>query len=143
GVLKRISRSLRTASQNQAMSVVDRRSSSSSKEIPCPFMNDLRLLAAMRSGGGRQTTGPPKSKGRSGVFVGAGEDIHFDGTAATELLTMPTFRRQNQEEMEKAKDLLESAPAELGFVKSLFFGRLKLDKVMPYPLQDPAEKTRT
>ena len=28
--------------------------------------------------------------------------------------------------MEKAKDLLENAPTELGFVKSLFFGRLKL-----------------
>jgi alkylation response protein AidB-like acyl-CoA dehydrogenase len=46
--------------------------------------------------------------------------------------------------MEKAKDLLEVAPgAELGFVKSLFFGRLKLDAVMPYPKQDPDEKRRT
>ena len=57
---------------------------------------------------------------------------------------MPTFKRRDQEEMEKAKDLLEAAPgAELSFVKSLFFGRLKLDAVMPYPKQDPDEKRRT
>src|SRR4051812_48887460 len=57
---------------------------------------------------------------------------------------MGTFNRRDQEEMEKAKDLLEVAPgAELGFVKSLFFGRLKLDAVMPYPKQDPDEARRT
>ena len=57
---------------------------------------------------------------------------------------MPTFKRRDQEEMEKAKDLLEAAPgAELSFVKSLFFGRLKLDAVMPYPKQDPDEARRT
>src|SRR5690349_15396258 len=56
---------------------------------------------------------------------------------------MPTFKRRDQEEMEKAKDLLEAAPAEMGFVKSLFFGRLKLDAVMPYPQQDPDEARRT
>ena len=50
---------------------------------------------------------------------------------------MPTFKRADQEQIEKAKDLLEAAPRrELGFVKSLFFGRLKLDEVMPYPKQD-------
>jgi alkylation response protein AidB-like acyl-CoA dehydrogenase len=54
---------------------------------------------------------------------------------------MPTFKRRDQEEMEKAKDLLEAGgPAgELGFVKSLFFGRLKLDAVLNYPKQDPDE----
>jgi alkylation response protein AidB-like acyl-CoA dehydrogenase len=57
---------------------------------------------------------------------------------------MATFKRRDQEEMEKAKDLLEAAPgAELSFVKSLFFGRLKLDAVMPYPKQDPDEARRT
>src|SRR5256885_2108899 len=57
---------------------------------------------------------------------------------------MPTFKRRDQEEMEKAKDLLEAAPgAELSFVKSLFFGRLKLDAVMPYSKQDPDEARRT
>src|SRR5215212_3649986 len=57
---------------------------------------------------------------------------------------MPTFKRRDQEEMEKAKDLLEAAPgAELSFVKSLFFGRLKLDAVMPYPKQDPDEARAT
>src|SRR5882724_7558250 len=52
---------------------------------------------------------------------------------------MPTFNRQDQEQMEKAKDLLESSSTELGFVKSLFFGRLKLSEVMPYPQPDPAQ----
>src|SRR5437870_619044 len=57
---------------------------------------------------------------------------------------MPTFKRRDQEEFEKAKDLLEGAPvAEMGFVKSLFFGRLNLEKIMPYPKQDPADAQRT
>src|SRR3954468_17153765 len=56
---------------------------------------------------------------------------------------MPTFKRRDQEEFEKAKDLLEGAPtAEMGFVKSLFFGRLNLEKVMPYPRQDPDDARR-
>lgn len=46
------------------------------------------------------------------------------------------------EQMEKAKDLLETTPAEIGFVKNLFFGRLKLSEVMPYPQSDPDEKAR-
>src|SRR3954452_19940076 len=57
---------------------------------------------------------------------------------------MPTFKRRDQEEFEKAKDLLEGAPtAEMGFVKSLFFGRLNLEKVLPYPKQDPEDARRT
>src|SRR5690242_11303371 len=56
---------------------------------------------------------------------------------------MPTFKRRDQEQMEKAKDLLEAEPAELGFVKSLFFGRLKASEVFPYPRQDPDEAART
>ena len=43
---------------------------------------------------------------------------------------MPTFKRQDQEQIEKAQDLLEGAPVgEMGFVKSLFFGRLHLDEI--------------
>src|SRR5258705_10289382 len=57
---------------------------------------------------------------------------------------MPTFKRRDQEEFEKAKDLLEGAPvAEMGFVKSLFFGRLNLDKIMPYPKQEAEDSMRT
>src|SRR3954462_2889396 len=56
---------------------------------------------------------------------------------------MPTFKRRDQEEFEKAKALLEGAPvAEMGFVKSLFFGRLNLEKVMPYHRQDPDDARR-
>src|SRR5437764_2583547 len=56
---------------------------------------------------------------------------------------MPTFKRQDQEQIEKAQELLEGAPVgEMGFVKSLFFGRLHLDKVMPYPVQDAQEAAR-
>ncbi len=56
---------------------------------------------------------------------------------------MPTFKRQDQEQMEKAQDLLEGAPVgERGFVKNLFFGRLHLDKLMPYPKQDADEARR-
>ena len=58
---------------------------------------------------------------------------------------MPTFKRQDQEQLEKAQDLLDSgAPADhAGFVKSLFFGRLHMDELMPYPKQDPDEAERT
>jgi len=57
---------------------------------------------------------------------------------------MPTFSRADQEQMEKAKDLIDdNTSAELGFVKSLFFGRLKPADVMPYPRQNLDEARRT
>src|ERR1700712_234853 len=56
---------------------------------------------------------------------------------------MPTFKRQDQEQLEKAQDLLEGASSEQGFIKSLFFGRLHLDELMPYPKQSAEEKERT
>ena len=57
---------------------------------------------------------------------------------------MPTFKRADQEQLEKAKDLLESGVEhELGFAKSMFFGRLKLEHVFPYPKQDAEEKRCT
>jgi len=56
---------------------------------------------------------------------------------------MPTFSRADQEQFERAKDLIETAPPkELGFVKSLFFGRLKSEKLFPYPQQDATERKR-
>src|SRR5262249_39654238 len=58
-------------------------------------------------------------------------------------LIMPTFKRADQEQLEKAQDLLEGSVQELGFAKSLYFGRLKLDEVMPYPRQDIDEAKRT
>jgi len=56
---------------------------------------------------------------------------------------MPTFTRDQQEQMEKAKDFLESSSADLGFMKSLFFGRLRLGPIIPYPVRDPVESART
>lgn len=56
---------------------------------------------------------------------------------------MPTLTRADQEQFDKARDLIESEPKELGFVKSLFFGRLKDEQVLPYPRPDPAEVART
>src|SRR5260370_18660152 len=56
---------------------------------------------------------------------------------------MPTFKRQDQEQIGKAQDHLGDAPVgDLGFVKSLFFGRLHLDKLNPYPVQDAQEAKR-
>src|SRR5690349_5389859 len=55
---------------------------------------------------------------------------------------MPTFNRADQEQFEKSRDLLESAPKEMGFVKSLFFGRLKGEHLFPYPQQDRDERQR-
>jgi len=56
---------------------------------------------------------------------------------------MATFSRADQEQMERARDLLEDAPNDLGFAKSLFFGRLKLGELVPFPKQDLAEAART
>jgi alkylation response protein AidB-like acyl-CoA dehydrogenase len=57
---------------------------------------------------------------------------------------MPTFKRADQEQMEKAQDLLEgAAPGTLGFAKSMFFGRLKMQDVIPYPHQDQQESAQT
>jgi alkylation response protein AidB-like acyl-CoA dehydrogenase len=58
---------------------------------------------------------------------------------------MPTLKRAaDQEQFEKAQDLLEGNPtAEPGFVKSLFFGRVRMDEVLPYPKQDDHEAQRT
>ncbi len=57
---------------------------------------------------------------------------------------MPTFKRADQEQFEKAKDLLETVPPkEMGFVKSLFFGGLKSEQILPYPQQDEPEAQRT
>jgi len=56
---------------------------------------------------------------------------------------MPTFKRADQEQLEKAKDLIEAGGNhELGFAKSMYFGRLKLEDVFPYPQQDADEARR-
>src|SRR5439155_828229 len=55
---------------------------------------------------------------------------------------MPTFKRADQEQLEKAQDLLEGSVQEVGFAKSLLFGRLKLDDVLAYPKQSEDEKAR-
>ena len=57
---------------------------------------------------------------------------------------MPTLTRADQEQFEKARDLLETPPsAEMGFVKSLFFGRLNRGQILPYPHCAPDEARRT
>jgi alkylation response protein AidB-like acyl-CoA dehydrogenase len=57
---------------------------------------------------------------------------------------MPTLKRADQEQFDKARDLIETAPPkELGFVKSMFFGRLNTGQILPYPKQDPEEVRRT
>src|SRR3954469_1979874 len=56
---------------------------------------------------------------------------------------MPTFKRADQEQLEKVQYLLDAAPhREPGFAKWLFYGRLKLDDVMPYPQPDAEEAKR-
>ncbi|MBI1370559.1 MAG: acyl-CoA dehydrogenase [Planctomycetes bacterium] len=56
---------------------------------------------------------------------------------------MVKLSERDQQQLEKAKDLMESGAQETGFFRSLFFGRLRLDKLMPYPQQDPADAKRT
>ena len=51
---------------------------------------------------------------------------------------------KDQQEFDKAKDLIkETAAEDMGFVRNLFFGRLPVEKLMPYPQQDPDEAKRT
>ena len=56
---------------------------------------------------------------------------------------MPTLNRADQEQFDKAKDLIESDAREPGFVKSLFFGRIRADQIMPYPQQAPVDARRS
>lgn len=57
---------------------------------------------------------------------------------------MVKLAKRDQQQMEKAKDLMDTGPiADLGFVRSLFFGQLRLDKITPYPAQDADEAKRT
>lgn len=57
---------------------------------------------------------------------------------------MVRLSKHDQEQMDKAQDLLESEPQQhWGFVRSLFFGRLNLNKILPYPRQDQGEDKRT
>ena len=56
---------------------------------------------------------------------------------------MVTMKQQDQEQFEKAKELLESGTAtELGFVRALYFGRLQLERLMPYPRPEEQEGAR-
>ncbi|MEX0745443.1 MAG: acyl-CoA dehydrogenase family protein [Phycisphaeraceae bacterium] len=57
---------------------------------------------------------------------------------------MVRLQQQDRQEFERARDLIEPGPGqEAGFVRSLFFGRLHFDRLLPYPQQDPDEAART
>lgn len=57
---------------------------------------------------------------------------------------MVTLSKHHQEQMDKARDLIDVTPQrDLGFVRSLFFGRVHLDKIMPYPVMDEQEQVKT
>src|SRR5439155_15047995 len=56
-----MSSSCKTASQNHAMSELDRRINSSSEPMPCRSMNRFKWLCAINSGVGRHTISPPNS----------------------------------------------------------------------------------
>jgi acyl-CoA dehydrogenase family protein 9 len=58
---------------------------------------------------------------------------------------MPTFKRSiDQEQFEKTKDLIDPGPPqEMGFARSLFFGRMPTEQILPYPKQDAEEARRT
>ncbi len=57
---------------------------------------------------------------------------------------MVQLNQRDQKEFEKAQDLIESGGTnEDGFVRSLFFGRLDLSAMLPYPIQDADESPRT
>ncbi|MBH05709.1 MAG: acyl-CoA dehydrogenase [Phycisphaeraceae bacterium] len=57
---------------------------------------------------------------------------------------MVQLAKHDQQQLDKAKDLIDAGPLrEMGFVRSLLFGQLRLDKVMPYPGQDAQDAERT
>ena len=57
---------------------------------------------------------------------------------------MVKLKQRDIEQMEKAKDLMKETPLDqMGFVRNMFFGRLRVDKLMPYPIQDADEARRT
>lgn len=53
---------------------------------------------------------------------------------------MPQLNERDQQQMEKAKDLMVESDG--GFIRSMFFGRLPMDRVMPFPQPDADETKR-
>ncbi len=56
---------------------------------------------------------------------------------------MVRLAKKDQEQFEKAQDLMGDPTPEKGFARSLYYGNLRMDKVMPYPAQAPDEAKRT
>lgn len=57
---------------------------------------------------------------------------------------MVKLAKHDAEQLEKAKDLMDTGPLhDLGFVRSLFFGQLRLVKILPYPEQTVDDGRRT
>ncbi len=57
---------------------------------------------------------------------------------------MVRLSKRDEEQLEKAKDLMDDGPlTDAGFLRSAFFGRLRMDKVLAYPRQKLDEADRT
>src|SRR4051812_13347734 len=49
---------------------------------------------------------------------------------------------EDRKMIEEAETMLGPEPSSMGFVKNLFWGRLRQELIFPYPQQDPEEKAR-
>ena len=61
---------------------------------------------------------------------------------APDLKTLKGVSQQDRKLMEQAEQLLGPEPQSMGFVKNLFWGRLREDLIFPYPQQDAGEMAR-
>ncbi|HWP40501.1 MAG TPA: acyl-CoA dehydrogenase family protein [Tepidisphaeraceae bacterium] len=61
---------------------------------------------------------------------------------APDLKALKGVSQQDRRLIEQAEQLLGPEPQSMGFVKNLFWGRVRQELIFPYPQQDPDEKAR-
>ena len=59
-----------------------------------------------------------------------------------DLKSMKGVSEKDRKLIAEAEDLLGPEPESMGFVKNLFWGRVRADMVMPYPAGNPEEVAR-
>ena len=62
---------------------------------------------------------------------------------AADLSTMKGVSARDQKMIREAETMLGPEPEEMGFIKNLFWGRVREELVFPYPEVSPAEKAKT
>ena len=58
------------------------------------------------------------------------------------MTTATATQELRQRQIEQAEELLFSGPQKAGFAKDLFFGKFRIESIMPYPVLPPTEQAK-